>query len=456
MAKRNRRSRSAKPKMAYAEGGAVDAQMEAMMAEGTDPVSGNEVPTGAMPEEVRDDIDAKLSEGEYVVPADVVRFFGVNFFENLRDKAKQGWAEMEANGRVGGEPVGMEMGGDDLPFDLAELNIVDDGMDDQPEMSDGGWVKGYAVGGDVTQMVNPFAVEEPTSTEEYKTFKNDAGMTLVVRFANGKPLSYIPPGYEEQGTAAAAVSESVASKVSIPTTEPRQPEGGPDDLGHPESVDYSTMDADQLSEALSQNAIAGKVAIGLSAVNPVMGLAARAAVNHQKNQITKAMEALGIKSSDDDEEPSFLGKLADDVTSFFSGIFGAKDETPAAPPGRPSNLGTTTNKGADNQGTRGDNGASPAGTASVSNNAVGTTASAPTAGSAQDPTFSGFESNDPRGGGSDVGTDTGTFGGGSSSSGSTGDVGPSGVAGTSDGEAGAGTDNSGAGDQGMGSGWGGM
>jgi hypothetical protein len=32
-----------------------------------DPVSGNEVPTGSMPEEVRDDIDAKLSPGEFVV-----------------------------------------------------------------------------------------------------------------------------------------------------------------------------------------------------------------------------------------------------------------------------------------------------------------------------------------------------------------------------------------------------
>ena len=39
-----------------------------------DPVSGNEVPPGSLPEEVRDDIPARLSEGEYVVPADVLRF----------------------------------------------------------------------------------------------------------------------------------------------------------------------------------------------------------------------------------------------------------------------------------------------------------------------------------------------------------------------------------------------
>ena len=34
-----------------------------------DPVSGNDVPPGSMQEEVRDDIPAQLSEGEFVFPA---------------------------------------------------------------------------------------------------------------------------------------------------------------------------------------------------------------------------------------------------------------------------------------------------------------------------------------------------------------------------------------------------
>ena len=99
----------------FNEGGAVmQRQMElAFMNEGglkddgleKDPVSGNEIPDGSMAEEVRDDIPAQLSEGEYVVPADVVRFYGVKFFEDLRMEAKRGLAEMEANGRIGGEPV---------------------------------------------------------------------------------------------------------------------------------------------------------------------------------------------------------------------------------------------------------------------------------------------------------------------------------------------------------------
>jgi len=70
-----------------------------------DPVSGNNIPPGSLAKEVRDDIPAMLSEGEYVVPADVLRYYGVNFFENLRGKAKQGLQNMEQNGRIGGTPM---------------------------------------------------------------------------------------------------------------------------------------------------------------------------------------------------------------------------------------------------------------------------------------------------------------------------------------------------------------
>ena len=70
-----------------------------------DPVSGNDVPPGSNAEDVRDDIPAQLSSGEYVVPADVVKYFGVAHFEKLRAKAKDGLEGMEEDGRMGGEPV---------------------------------------------------------------------------------------------------------------------------------------------------------------------------------------------------------------------------------------------------------------------------------------------------------------------------------------------------------------
>ena len=46
-----------------------------------------------------------LSEGEYVVPADVLKFYGLKFFEDLRDNAKVEMAELEEEGRIGGQPV---------------------------------------------------------------------------------------------------------------------------------------------------------------------------------------------------------------------------------------------------------------------------------------------------------------------------------------------------------------
>jgi len=127
----------------FNKGGAVmNEQMEmAFMQEGglkddgkrQDPVSGNEVPSGSMASEVRDDIPAQLSEGEYVVPADVVRFFGVKFFEDLRTEAKMGLQSMEANGRIGGEPVANTQEGtlSDEEFAILlqkELQMAEGGM----------------------------------------------------------------------------------------------------------------------------------------------------------------------------------------------------------------------------------------------------------------------------------------------------------------------------------------
>ena len=51
-----------------------------------DPVSGNSIATGSTKEEVRDDIPAQLSEGEFVFPADVVRYIGL---EKLVDDASR-------------------------------------------------------------------------------------------------------------------------------------------------------------------------------------------------------------------------------------------------------------------------------------------------------------------------------------------------------------------------------
>ena len=104
-----------------------------------DPVSGNEVPPGSTAKEVRDDIPAQLSEGEYVVPADVVQYYGVKFFEDLRKEAKRGLAEMESNGRIGGQPIEepVEKQMSALPFDISELKTKEEAS----PMNRGGVIK---------------------------------------------------------------------------------------------------------------------------------------------------------------------------------------------------------------------------------------------------------------------------------------------------------------------------
>ena len=84
-----------------------------------DPISGNDVPPGSTQEEVRDDIPAQLSEGEFVFPADVVRYIGLEKLMKMRQEAKQGLKTMEDMGQMGNsEEATMP---DDLPFDMKTL-----------------------------------------------------------------------------------------------------------------------------------------------------------------------------------------------------------------------------------------------------------------------------------------------------------------------------------------------
>tara|TARA_R100000995_G_scaffold78833_1_gene49641 strand:+ start:3019 stop:4671 length:1653 start_codon:yes stop_codon:yes gene_type:complete len=97
-----------------------------------DPVSGNDVPVGSSQEEVRDDIPAQLSEGEFVFPADVVRFIGLEKLMMMRQEAKAGLKRMEEMGQMGNsEEATMP---DDLPFTIDDLDMEDDPQ----EMAQGG------------------------------------------------------------------------------------------------------------------------------------------------------------------------------------------------------------------------------------------------------------------------------------------------------------------------------
>lgn len=171
-------------------------EMQRMFAEGgvmqeggtVDPVSGNEVPPGAMQEEVRDDIPAQLSEGEFVFPADVVRYIGLETLMKLRDKAKTGLKKMEDIGQMGNaeeveNPEALHGGEEEMDDDMfsSEIDSI---------MNEGGEeTQQFAMGGDVQPQAG--------SGFELKQMNNSAGESIFVPYMNGEPQLAIPDGYSE-------------------------------------------------------------------------------------------------------------------------------------------------------------------------------------------------------------------------------------------------------------------
>jgi len=75
-------------------------------------------------EEVRDDIPAQLSEGEFVFPADVVRFIGLERLMQMRQAAKRGLAQMDAMGQMGNSEEATMDDGDDTEFETEIDDII--------------------------------------------------------------------------------------------------------------------------------------------------------------------------------------------------------------------------------------------------------------------------------------------------------------------------------------------
>ena len=136
-----------------------------LMDEGgtVDPISGNDVPPGSNQEEVRDDIPAQLSEGEFVFPADVVRYFGLEKLMEMRQEAKMGLQRMEDMGQMGNSEEAIMP--DNLPFDIEDLDMEDD----QLEMAQGG----------VVQAANGTFVQPTPTTPNAGVFYNPAAQSTT-------------------------------------------------------------------------------------------------------------------------------------------------------------------------------------------------------------------------------------------------------------------------------------
>jgi len=167
---------------------------------GKDPVSGNDVPVGSLEKEVRDDIPAMLSEGEFVFPADVVRYWGLDLLMQMRQEAKQGLKKMEDMGQMGNSEEATLP--DDMPFNMDDIEIGD-----EPAFK-------FNVGGlaadprFATQNVNvPTYTEEDKKNMEtavlsgifgditMKRYVNADGKVIYIPFIGDKPQAPIPEGY---------------------------------------------------------------------------------------------------------------------------------------------------------------------------------------------------------------------------------------------------------------------
>ena len=265
--------RNLKKATGKAKGGNIEKQMEMFQDGGlkdegntVDPVSGNDVPPGATQEEVRDDIPAQLSEGEFVFPADVVRYIGLEKLMRLRQEAKMGLKMMEEMGQMGNADEATIP--DDIPFSVIDINIAEDDEDEEVEKrAEGGVIEaanGFAgtttttnplqqrqpnVAGAQTGVKSPYVAPTiPTATaapiggfkykspidttkkatytglfggeeltqgpDEYRTYVNDAGAEIQIPFKNGEILTgfSVPEGFK------AKTEEVTAPKIQTART----------------------------------------------------------------------------------------------------------------------------------------------------------------------------------------------------------------------------------------------
>lgn len=244
-----------------------------------DPVSGNEVPTGSLPEEVRDDVDAKLSPGEFILPADVVRFIGLERLMKMRDEAKKGLERMSQIGQMGNaEEVGEESNStyEDDGFEseiddiLGEIESEKGAVNEQTEtmMAAGGFIKS---GTDLTK-----APKNPVFDVRY--YKRDKdGAVMYITHINGKPMTPVPEGFkqvaqEEAQKVGLAADEAKKTAAAAATTAPSAADytsgavdgrgtdaGGVRGTGPGGSLQLSDLD---MGSKVSTNAVKGAAAVG--------------------------------------------------------------------------------------------------------------------------------------------------------------------------------------------------
>tara|TARA_R110002073_G_scaffold133155_2_gene280416 strand:+ start:841 stop:3894 length:3054 start_codon:yes stop_codon:yes gene_type:complete len=315
-----------------------------------DEVSGNEVPIGGTREGVRDDIPANVSEGEFIFPADVTRYLGLEKLMQLRQQAKMGLQEMDAMGQMGNsDEATMD---DDLPFGMADIMVVSAGGEPM-EFADGGFVptKNYAPGGmGTTRSLSPEIIA-PARTKidfkqlmgeaaiEFKEYRNEEGKNIMVAHIGGVAAFPIPEGYtlyvadDSIGNGDTATDDIVADANNAVAEKALADEaynaGYSSTATDPSSaIDWENLSTKELLEELPKiTGVGSMIAKGAMLFLGPIGLAGYALIRNQEKRAAKATQANIAKGGLSSSELAALNTEVESLTTKSSGLFGKVLET---------------------------------------------------------------------------------------------------------------------------------
>jgi len=263
-----------------------------------DPVSNNPVPVGSTQEEVRDDIPANLSEGEFVLPADVVRYHGLEKIMGIRDQAKSGLQRMENMGQMGNSDQATMPDG--TPF---------------KQMAVGGTVPGINIAGPTTQVTRPSMFAAPAQTQptqvaqpvtvqtpqapvyasaqtptspytfeqaigtpfgqqqksETRMHVNEAGEKLYIPFVNGQPIYPIPAGFKPSEVVKEEEKQEQTTRDVRARSATTEQDSGDDNVGIKSTLVSDIAKASQKGKFGSSLAEVGKFL-----TSPIMYIAGKA------------------------------------------------------------------------------------------------------------------------------------------------------------------------------------
>ena len=340
-----------------------------------DQISGNKVPSGSTRKEVRDDIPAMVSEGEFIFPADVTRYIGLDKLMQLRQDAKRGLAKMDQMGQMGGSPVE-----ENLPFTPADIVVLSESGELQ-EFDKGGmpqtikqldpnspfysspqyidFINSGGIGtqdiyvasdgnvfmsGTVGRMYDNYLGSQNTGSVSkrisfkdvmgenqifFKEYKNATGESITISFIGDVPLQPIPEGYtyydpnNPDDHPSSNVSDTAPTENPLVELSP-EGDGAYNDAGEwtgqgsaaqmaRDKVDTASMTNTEFANHVTKVNGKGRNIISavLGLVNPVMGLVTHTATAYNDRALQKEMESRLAKTDLSDEDRAAITAALD-------------------------------------------------------------------------------------------------------------------------------------------------